>query len=92
MKTNFKRFLESLNSEQVILLEVYALETLDDAKIRLDNRTMRQKAFITFMKTQPNELKLTTYLNQLILNGHEITNPSYKSFSEKPGKIVSDNY
>ena len=82
LKTNFKRFLESLNSEQVILLEVYALKTLDDAKIRLDNRTMRQKAFITFMKTQPNEVKLTTYLNQLILNGHEITNPSYKSFSE----------
>lgn len=82
LKTNFKRFLGSLTSEQVALLEVYALKTLEDAKIRLDNRTMRQKAFITFMKTQPNEVKLTIYLNQLILNGHEIINPSYKSFSE----------
>ena len=82
LKTNFKRFFGTLTIEQVKLLEVYALKTLYDAMIRLDNRTMRQKAFINFMRTQPNELKLTNYLNQLVLNGHEITNPSYKSFSE----------
>jgi hypothetical protein len=51
--------------------------------VRLHNRTLRQKAFIRFLRTQPTEVDLTNYLNTLMLKGHIITNPSYQAFSEK---------
>ncbi len=78
---NFERFLGDLNDEQVILLEAYSLETLGDAKIRLHNRTLRQKAFIRYLRTQPNTFEIMEYMNKLLLQGHLITNPSYKTFS-----------
>ena len=43
---------------------------------------MRQKAFVNFLRTQPTEPALTSYLNKLLLSGHQITNPTYKNFSE----------
>ena len=78
---NFERFLGDLNDEQVILLEAYSLETLGDAKIRLHNRTLRQKAFIRYLRTQPNTFEIMEYMNKLLLQGHLITNPSHKTFS-----------
>ncbi|MEL0125158.1 MAG: DUF6279 family lipoprotein [Alphaproteobacteria bacterium] len=80
--SNFERFFGDLKDSQNKLLEVYARETLNDSRVRLHNRTLRQKVFIRFLKTQPNELKLTNYLNKLLLEGHMITNPSYETFSE----------
>ncbi len=79
---NFGRFLGDLNDAQVMLLEKHARVTLNDPKIRLQNRTLRQKVFIEFLKTQPTEVELTTYLNKLLLRGHMITNPDYKAFSQ----------
>ena len=61
---------------------MYARETLNDSRVRLHNRTLRQKVFIKFLKTQPTEVELTNYLNKLLLEGHMITNPSYETFSE----------
>ena len=80
--SNFERFFGDLKDSQNKLLEVYARETLNDSRVRLHNRTLRQKVFIRFLKTQPNELELTNYLNKLLLEGHMITNPSYETFSE----------
>ncbi len=82
LTSNFERFFSDLNDAQVLLLEGYALATLGDSRIRLNNRTLRQKAFINFLMTQPTETELTTYLNNLLLRGHIITNPDYKNFSE----------
>ena len=82
LTSNFKRFFGDLTDEQIILLETHARATLNHSKIRLQNRTMRQKAFLNFLRTQPTEPALTSYLNKLLLNGHQITNPTYKDFSE----------
>ena len=79
--SNFERFFGDLNSSQKKLLEVHARETINDKRIRLHNRTLRQKVFIRFLNTQPTEVELTNFLNKLLLNGHMITNPSYESFS-----------
>ena len=80
--SSFERFMGSLNEEQVKLLEAHASATLLDNSIRLKNRTMRQKVFIEFLKTQPDEEELTAYLNKLLLRGYEITNPTYQDFLE----------
>ena len=79
---NFERFFGDLNDSQKKVLGVYASETLNDSRIRLHNRTLRQKVFIKFLKTKPTEVELTNYLNKLLLEGHMITNPSYENFSE----------
>lgn len=82
LTSNFERFFGSLTDEQVLLIEEYSKATLDDSKIRLENRTKRQKAFLGFLRTKPSESKLTSYLNKLLLRGHTIINPTYKTFSE----------
>ncbi len=83
LKLNFGRFFGDLNDSQLILLEAYARETLYDSITRLDNRTLRQKILIIFLRSQPTEAELTAYLNKLLLRGHLITNPAYEAFSEK---------
>ena len=80
--SNFERFFGDLKDSQKKVLGVYASETLNDSRIRLHNRTLRQKVFIKFLKTKPTEVELTNYLNKLLLEGHMITNPSYENFSE----------
>ena len=80
--SSFERFMSSLNEEQVKLLKAHASATFLDNSIRLKNRTMRQKVFIEFLKTQPDEEELTAYLNKLLLRGYEITNPTYQDFLE----------
>jgi hypothetical protein len=82
LTSNFERFFGNLNKSQLLLLESHSRVTLNESRIRLHNRTLRQKAFIMFLKTQPNEVDLTSYLNKLLLQGHLITNPSYESFSK----------
>jgi hypothetical protein len=79
---NFERFFGDLEDSQTILIEAHARMTLNESRVRLHNRTLRQKIFIRFLRTQPTEVELTNYLNKLLLNGHTITNPSYKNFSE----------
>ena len=86
LKSNFERFLGKLSDKQVILLEAYVKETKGNAKIRLLNLTERQKVFVSFLDTKPSEVELTTYLNKLLLNGHEITNPTYRIFQETSRK------
>ena len=81
LKSNFKRYFGTLSNEQVSLLKIHARETLGDSQIRLHNRTLRQKVFLKFLKTQPNESELTVYLNKLLLRGHLIINPNYQDFS-----------
>ena len=80
LTSNFERFLGNLTDAQVFLLEVYTRETLNDSKTRLHNRTLRQKAFVRYLRTQPNTSELEEYMNKLLLQGHLITNPSYKAF------------
>ena len=80
--SNFERFFGDLKDSQNKLLEVYARETLNDSRVRLHNRTLRQKVFIKFLKTKPTEVELTNYLNKLLLEGHMITNPSYETFTK----------
>ena len=81
LTSNFERFFGTLSDEQVMLLKAHASATYDESKIRLNNRTQRQKVFIEFFKTKPTEAKLTDYLNKLLLRGYLITNPEYKTFS-----------
>lgn len=82
LTSNFERFFGNLTNPQVMLLEAYTLATLGDSRIRLHNRTLRQKVFVSFLGNKPTEAELTLYLNKLLLRGHLITNPAYKSFSE----------
>ena len=82
LTSNFERFFGELNDSQVRLLEAHTRKTLYESRVRLHNRTLRQKVFIKFLKTQPTEVELTTYLNKLLLQGHIITNPSYQAFSK----------
>ena len=82
LMSNFERFFGDLTNSQAMLLQVYSRETLNDSRVRLHNRTLRQKVFIRFLRTQPTEADLNTYLHTLLLNGHMITNPSYQTFSE----------
>ena len=82
LTSNFKRFFGDLTDAQIEILETHSQETLNDSRIRLHNRTLRQKAFVRFLKTQPNEEELNAYLNKLLIRGHEIINPNYQDFSE----------
>ncbi|MAI29424.1 MAG: hypothetical protein CMP38_04360 [Rickettsiales bacterium] len=82
LTSNFERFFGDLKDSQVILLEKHARVTMGDSRVRLHNRTLRQKVFIRFLRTQPSEKELTIFLNKLLLEGHLITNQSYKAFSE----------
>ena len=83
LTSSFERFFGDLNDLQLTILESHARLTLSDSRIRLHNRTLRQKAFIRFLRTKPNEVQLLNYLNTLLLKGHMITNPSYQAFSEE---------
>ena len=80
--SNFERFFGNLSDAQVLLIEDYIDKTMGDSKIRLNNRTERQKVFVKFFRNQPTEQELTAYLNTLLLNGHLITNPAHQTFSE----------
>ena len=82
LTSNFERFFGNLTDEQLLLLEEYSTATLEDSKTRLYNRTLRQKALVKFLKTQPTQDELMTFLNKLLLYGHLITNPANKAFSE----------
>ena len=79
---NFERFFGELEDTQIMLVEAHALMTLNESRVRLHNRTLRQKIFVRFLRTQPTEVELTNYLNKLLLKGHTITNPSYQNFSK----------
>ena len=83
LTSNFERFFGDLKDLQLTILESYARLTLRDSRTRLHNRTLRQKAFIRFLRTKPTEVQLSNYLNTLLLKGHMITNPSYQAFSEE---------
>ena len=87
---NFERFFGNLNDSQVILIKRYASETLDDKRVRLNNRTMRQKAFLEFLRTQPNQKSLMIYTNKLLLSGHEITNQGYRDFQDSSLVLFSE--
>ena len=82
LTTNFKRFFGDLTNAQIEMLETHSHKTLNDSRVRLHNRTLRQKVFVRFMKSQPNEAELNAYLNKLLIRGHEIINPNYKDFSQ----------
>ena len=82
LTSNFERFFGDLTDAQIEILETHSHETLNDSRIRLHNRTLRQKAFVRFLKTQPNEEELNDYLNKLLIQGHEIINPNYQDFAE----------
>ncbi len=82
LTSNFERFFGTLTDAQSLLIKEYTVTTQGDSKIRLLNRTKRQKAFLDFLRTQPTEMELTSYLNKLLLRGHTIINPTYKTFSE----------
>ena len=83
LTTNFERFFGELKDSQKMILESHTHLTLGESRVRLHNRTLRQKVFIRFLRTQPTEVDLTNYLNTLLLKGHTITNSSYQAFSEQ---------
>ena len=83
LTSNFERFFGDLKDSQLTILETHARLTLNDSRIRLHNRTLRQKVFIRFLRTMPTEVQLSNYLNTLLLKGYVITNPSYQAFSEE---------
>ena len=83
LTSNFERFFGDLKDSQLTILETHARLTLNESRIRLHNRTLRQKVFIRFLRTQPTEVQLSNYLNTLLLKGYMITNPSYQAFSEE---------
>ncbi len=78
---NFERFFGELNDSQKTLLESHTTQTLGESRVRLHNRTLRQKVFIRFLNTQPTETELIAFIEKLLIRGHLITNPSYKDFS-----------
>ena len=82
LTSSFERFFGDLKDSQLTILETHARLTLNESRIRLHNRTLRQKVFIRFLRTQPTEVQLSNYLNTLLLKGYVITNPSYQAFSE----------
>ena len=83
LTSNFERFFGDLKDSQLTILETHARLTLNESRIRLHNRTLRQKVFIRFLRTQPTEVQLSNYLNTLLLKGYVITNPSYQAFSKE---------
>ena len=78
---NFERFFGELNDSQKTQLEAHTSQTLGESRVRLHNRTLRQKVFIRFLKTQPTETVLIAFTEKLLIRGHLITNPSYEDFS-----------
>ena len=83
LTSSFERFFGDLKDSQLTILETHARLTLNESRIRLHNRTLRQKVFTRFLRTQPTEVQLSNYLNTLLLKGYVITNPSYQAFSEE---------
>ena len=81
LNLNFERFFGDLNDSQKTLLESHTSQTLGESRVRLHNRTLRQKVFIRFLKTQPTETVLIAFTEKLLIRGHLIINPSYEDFS-----------
>lgn len=80
--SNFERFLGSLTNAQINLLKDHSHLTLYDSKIRLRNRTQRQKLFIDFLGNKPTEQELKVYLDKLLLQDPSITDTDQLTFSE----------
>ena len=81
IKKNLNRFLGDLNHVQNDLVEKYVKTTINDGNKRLINRTLRQKAFLTFLAAGPNEASLKIFVKKILLRSHEIVDPSYEDFS-----------
>ena len=80
---NLGRFMGALNEIQNDLVNLYSKSTINDAKSRLDNRKLRQSAFLTFLARKPNEMEIDAFIRQIVLRSHEIVDPDYKGYSEE---------
>ena len=83
LKKNLKRFMGNLNEKQTKLINRYAKVTVNDARRRLTNRTLRQSALLTFLTAKPSEMEIDTFVRQILLRPYEIVDPGYKVFSEE---------
>lgn len=79
--SNFERFFGSITDAQLILLKEHSRLTLNESKIRLQNRTLRQKLFVDFLKSDPTEQDLKVFLDKLLLLDSSIIDPAQQTFS-----------
>ena len=78
---NFERFTGDLNDRQLAVIRKHAEKSVDDMAYRLANRRLRQRAFINFLATQPDQAAIGAYLEKLLMHPWEIVQPEYKEFS-----------
>ncbi len=85
---NFERFTGPLKDNQVAIIERYVEASVDNFGRWLENREHRQKAFIDFMRTGPDESELAEFIPRILLRAHELVDPDYQAVTEKRWEAI----
>ena len=80
---NFERFTGPLKDDQIAIIERYVEASGGDYARWLDNREHRQKAFIDFLRTAPDEAQLAEFIPRILLRADEIVDPDYRAVTER---------
>lgn len=81
--SNFERFIGPLTDAQLAIVKLQAETAVDPQKRWLTNRTLRQKALVTFMRSEPSADEIAEFVHQILLHAHEIVDPEYKAETER---------
>ncbi|MEE2746641.1 MAG: DUF6279 family lipoprotein [Pseudomonadota bacterium] len=82
LKNNFERFMGKLTKKQDMLIDQYVKSTSDNWRKRLANLKLRQFALLNVLSKNPSEPELIKFIQQILMQSHEIVDPSYKALSE----------
>jgi hypothetical protein len=80
---NFERLTGDLNDDQVAMIRDYAAEAIGGSALWLSTREKRERAFVAFLASQPDEARISAFMYKIVMRGHEIVDPSYEAISEK---------
>ncbi len=81
--SNFERFLGPMTEAQLAIIKLQAEIAVDPEKRWLVNRTRRQEAFVTFLRTEPSRADISDFVHRIVLRGHEIVDPDYRAHTER---------
>ena len=80
---NIERITGTLNDQQRARITAYVKSREGSIAGWLENRQMRQNAFLSFLAGQPEQAQITSFLIQITLRPHEIVDPQYRANSEE---------
>lgn len=77
---NLERFTGPLNKPQIALIRRHAEETDDDGFTWLNDRMLRETAFLRFLATRPDEKEIAAFLEKVLLHAEDVVGPEYRAY------------